>query len=170
MPVAVSRKQWRLMQAILHGKADGSRTGRGVPPKSVAAKYSSPGGDAPEHHGENRGGNWGDKHHAKAKEKVEHERTERKKKKAKKHMAKSFEETYEGRAGAALVMDDQGRFLLGKHKKGGWAFTGGHMDAADGSTEITALREMEEESGLIGRNPQHIWEGKLNGNKTDGIL
>ena len=170
MPVAVSRKQHRLMMAILHGKVDSSKSPRGVPPKSVAAKYSAPGKDAPEHSGSNTGGTWGEKHHAKAKEKVKHDRVERKKKKSKKELHKAFEELYKGKAAASIIMDDQGRFLIGKHYKGGLAYPGGHMDDADGSAEIAALREMKEESGIIGRNPQRVWSGKCNGNDTDVYL
>src|SRR5882672_6121215 len=98
MPKAVSRKQYRLMQAILHGKVDASKSGRGTPPKSVASKYSSPGKDAPEQHGENRGGNWGEHHHKRAKDKVKEERTKRKK--SKKELKKSFENHYDGHAAA----------------------------------------------------------------------
>lgn len=156
------------MQAILHGKADASRTGRGVPPKSVAAKYSAPGKDAPETHGENRGGTWGEKHHAKAKEKVKEERQKRKK--SKKELKKAFEDHYTGHAAAAIVMDDNNRILLGRHQSGGLAFAGGHMDVSDGDKSITALRELKEEMGITGRNPQKIWSGKLNGNECDVFL
>lgn len=174
MPVAVSRKQWRLMQAILHGKADSSKSSRGTPPKSIAAKYSSPGKDAPESHGENRGGTWGDAHHAKAKEKTKKEREERKKKKSKsrKELEKAFEEFYnthdlaakeisgKGKAAATIVMDDEGRILLGEHK-GGLSFPGGHMDDGDmGDFAMCALRELKEETGIIGMNPAKVWEGK----------
>lgn len=169
MPQAVSRKQYRMMQAILHGKVDGSKSsGRGTPPKSVAAKYSAPGGDAPEQHGEDRGGTWGEKHHAKAKEKVKEARKERKK--SKKDMKKSFEDHYEGQAAAVIVMNDNNQILLGRHSTGGMAFPGGHMDMADGSKEITALRELKEEAGITGRNPQKVWSGKLNGNHCDVFL
>jgi len=170
MPQAVSRKQWRLMQAIIHGKAD-SRGGRGTPPKSIAAKYSSPGKDAPENHGENRGGTWGEKHHAKAKEKTKEERIKRKKhKKSKKELKKAFEDIYKGDAAAAIVIDDNNRILLGRHQSGGMAFAGGHMDEADGSKEITALRELKEEFGITGKNPSKVWSGKLNGNDCDVFL
>lgn len=168
MPQAVSRKQYRLMQAILHGKADASKSGRGAPPKSVASKYSAPGKDAPEQHGENRGGTWGEKHHAKAKEKSKEERHKRKK--TKKELKKSFEDHYSGHAAAALVMDDNNRILLGRHSTGGMAFAGGHMDMADGDKSICALRELKEEMGITGRNPQKIWSGKLNGNECDVFL
>lgn len=169
MPQAVSRKQFRLMQAILHGKADSSKSGRGTPPKSVAAKYSSPGKDAPEQHGENRGGTWGEKHHAKAKEKVKEARKDRKK--SKKDLKKTFEDFYKSddrKAAAVIVLDDDGKILFGKHPEG-LAIPGGHMDDGDlGSFEIAALRELKEEAGIIGRNPQKIWEGK--DGKTDAVV
>lgn len=169
MPQAVSRKQYRLMQAILHGKVDESKSsGRGTPPKSVAAKYSAPGKDAPESHGENRGGSWTGEHHAKAKAKVKEERKARKK--AKKDLKKSFEDHYAGHAAAAIVMNDNNQILLGRHSTGGMAFAGGHMDMADGDKAITALRELKEEFGITGRNPQKIWSGRLNGNECDVFL
>lgn len=170
MPQAVSRKQYRMMQAILHGKVDASKSsGRGAPPKSVAAKYSAPDKDGPEQHGENRGGDWGEKHHAKAKDKVKAERKERKAK-SKKELKKSFEDNYSGHAAAALVMNEMNQILLGRHETGGIAFAGGHMDLCDGDKAITALRELKEEMGIIGRNPQKIWSGKLNGNECDVFL
>lgn len=156
------------MQAILHGKVDASKSPRGVPPKSIAAKYSSPGKDAPDTHGENRGGTWGEKHHAKAKDKVKEERS--KHKKSKKELKKAFEDHYDGHAAAAIVMDNNGRILLGRHEGGKLAFAGGHMDVADGSTEITALRELKEEMGISGKNPLKVWSGKANGNNCDVYL
>ena len=169
MPQAVSRKQYRLMQAILHGKVDSSKSsGRGTPPKSVASKYSAPGKDAPEQHGEDRGGTWGEKHHAKAKEKVKEAREKRKK--SKKELKKAFEEHYHGHAAACIVMDDNNRILLGRHSTGGMAFAGGHCDVSDGDKAITALRELKEEMGITGRNPQKIWSGKLNGNECEVYL
>lgn len=169
MPQAVSRKQYRMMQAILHGKVDASKSsGRGTPPKSVAAKYSAPGSEAPETHGENRGGSWGKEHHEKAKSKVKEERAKRKK--TKKELKKSFEDHYSGHAAACIVMDDNNRILLGRHSTGGMAFAGGHMDMSDGDKAITALRELKEEMGITGRNPQKIWSGKLEGNECDVFL
>jgi 8-oxo-dGTP pyrophosphatase MutT (NUDIX family) len=167
MPQAVSRKQYRMMMAILHGDhvKDG---GRGRPPKSVAAKYTSPGKDAPEQSGEDRGGNWGEEHHARAKSKVKEERKARKK--SKKELKKSFEEHYKGQAAAAILMDDNGRVCLGNHSSGGLAFAGGHTDLSDSNKEITALRELKEEMGVVGRNPQKVWSGKLNGNECDVFL
>lgn len=169
MPAAVSRKQFRLMQAILHGKVDSSKGGgRGAPPKSVAAKYSSPGKDAPETHGENRGGTWGKEHHARAKEKTKEERKERKK--SKKELKKAFEDHYSGHAAAAIVMNNDNQILLGRHSTGKMAFAGGHMDMGDSNKEITALRELKEEMGIVGRNPQRVWSGRLNGNDCDVFL
>ena len=125
MPQAVSRKQYRMMMAIVHGKSDGGGS-RGRPPKSVAAKYTDPGKDAPESKHNDRGGTWGEEHHKRAKEKVKAERKERKK--AKKDLKKSFEEFYKGKgkAAATLVMDQWNRILLGQHS-GGLAFPGGHL-------------------------------------------
>ena len=168
MPQAVSRRQYRMMMAILHGKAkDGPR---GRPPKSVAAKYTDPGKDSPEQSGEDRGGSWGEKHHAKAKDKVKEERTKRKK--SKKDLKKSFEDYLakgekhrEKRCAAVLVMDSQNRILLGEHNKGGLAFPGGHCHPNE-PFEIAALREAMEETGTQIRVSTEIWHGKTNGNET----
>lgn len=157
------------MQAILRGKADPSKSHRGVPPKSVAAKYTSPGQHAPETHGENRGGSWTEHHHARAKEKVKEER--RKRKAHKKNLKKTFEDfVQEGglnkngeskQAAAVIVIDDNGRILMGKHNKSKLAIPGGHLDPADmGDFALGALRELKEEAGIVGRNPTKVWEGK----------
>src|ERR1035437_7234778 len=169
MPQAVSRKQYRMMMTVMHGKVDASKSGgRSTPPKSVASKYTAPGKDAPEQNGENRGGTWDEKHHTKAKGKVKEERIKRKK--DKKKLKKAFEDHYEGHAAGTIVMNDNNQILLGRHCNGGMAFAGGHMDVADGSKAITALRELNEETGLVGHNPQKVWSGKLNGNQCDVFL
>ena len=88
MPVAASRKQYRMLMAILHGKVkDGPR---GRPPASIAAKYTDPGKDAPESKDNDRGGSWSEEHHKR------HSKKE-KEKKSKKDMKKSFEEFYKNR-------------------------------------------------------------------------
>lgn len=160
-----------MMMAIVHG-SHVKDSGRGSPPKSVAAKYTSPGSDAPEQHGENRGGTWGKKHHDKAKEKVKESRIERKKSKSKskKELKKAFEDSYTGHAAATIVMNDNNQILLGRHESGKMAFAGGHMDVSDVGTDITALRELKEEMGIVGRNPQKVWSGRENGNKVDVFL
>lgn len=151
------------MMAILHGKAkDGPR---GRPPKSVAAKYTDPGKDAPESSGENRGGNWNEEHHAKAKERTKAARKE--KKKGKKELRKALEDFYKATksgAAATLVMDNNNRILLGQHwgDKNSLAFPGGHLEPNEDSA-IGALRELQEETGLIGHNPQKIMEHRDSG-------
>lgn len=160
MPQAVSRRQYRMMMAILHGDVkDGPR---GRPPKSVAAKYTSPGKDAPESKNNDRGGTWGEEHHKRAKDKVKAARVDRKR--SKKGLKKSFEEFYKGKAAATLVMDNYGRVLLGNHSSGGLAFPGGHVEPNE-SFEDAALRELQEEANVTGRISSEIYRGKLNGNE-----
>jgi len=166
VPKAVSKRQWRFMQAILHGKP--KPHDRGTPPKSVASKYSGPGKDAPEQSGSNTGGTWGEKHHEKAKKRVEDARAEKKKHKAK--MRKSLDEFYKGRGAGCLVIDKDGRVLMGRrHDDGLWVTPGGHVedgeDYADG-----ALRELREEAGIVGKNPVEIHSGRFNGNDSKTFL
>lgn len=166
MPVAVSRKQYRMMMAIAHG-AHVKGGPRGRPPKSVAEKYTSPGKDAPEQSGEDRGGTWSDEHHKRHAEKHKSKDHEHK---HKKHLKKAFEAFYKGEAAATIIMDNNNRVLLGRHVHGGLAFPGGHVDDGDLSPEIGALREMKEESGLVGHNPQKLYEMKCNGNNCTVYL
>ena len=190
MPVSVSRKQWRLMQAIAHeGVKPGKVSGRGAPPKEVAEKYTDPGKNAPDQSGENKGGTWTNAHHAKHHKKESKKHGGKESKKGKEHrksaadflshsrkhkekkLKKAFADSYTGHAAAALVINNNNQVLLGRHSTGGMAFAGGHMDATDnGDKSITAIRELKEETGLIGYNPQKIWSGKLNGNNSDVFL
>lgn len=160
MPKSVSKRQWRFMQAILHGKPKAG--GRGTPPKSIAAKYSSPGKDAPDQHGSNSGGTWGKEHHEKAKDKTTAERTERKKKKA--SLRKSFEDFYKGKGVGVVVLNDQGHILVGKQKDMNvFTLPGGHVESAE-LYEDAALRELREEAGIVGNAPRDIGKFSSNGN------
>lgn len=155
------------MMAIAHGKVDPSKVkgGRGVPPKSVADKYTDPGKDAPEQSGQNRGGSWTDEHHKKAKEKHEKSKKDVKKSStdANELSKKEFDlghELSKDKAAAVIVLDDNNRILMGKHKEG-YAIPGGLMDDGDfGDYALTALRELKEEAGIIGHSPTKVWEGK----------
>ena len=154
MPQAVSRKQYRMMQAIIHSKHI-DQGPRGRPPKSIAEKYTDPGKDAPEQSGRDRGGSWTEEHHKRHAEKQK-----------KKKLKKSFEEFYKGRGhfAATLVMDNANRVLLGTHRKGGVAFPGGHLEPNE-DYDRCALREMHEECGAIGRLVTKIFSGTTEGNE-----
>lgn len=159
MPVAASRKQYRMMMAILHGKVkDGPR---GRPPASIASKYTDPGKDAPESKDNDRGGSWTEHHHKRHAEKQ----------KKKKNLKKSFEEFYKNRNNfaATLVMDNAGKVMLGTHRKGGLAFPGGHVEPGE-DMETAALREMHEECGVTGRLANKIWSGSCEGNQGTVFL
>jgi ADP-ribose pyrophosphatase YjhB (NUDIX family) len=175
MPQAVSKRQYRMMMAILHGKSSGGGGSRGRPPKSVAAKYKDTKGvkDLPEQSGQDRGGDWNEHHHAKDKERVKSKRIERKKNKSKskskKDLKKSFEEFYKSKAVGVIVMDSNNRILMGSHS-GGIATPGGHVDPSDMSEELAALRELKEETGLIGVNPHLVMRDNISGHDTSVYL
>ena len=51
--------------------------------------------------------------------------------------------------GSAIVLDDDGRVLLHRHKRLGiWLQPGGHVDAGESCEEAT-VREVREETGLV---------------------
>lgn len=119
------------MQALAHGaKFDHPR---GTPPKSVASKYSSPGKDAKEQSGENRGGDW-NKH--------------KDKKKKKKNLKKSFEQYYKGMGAGIVLVNEKGQVLVGKGHDGKWQTPGGHVDAGEDYVEA-AHRELREEANIV---------------------
>ena len=163
MPAAVSKKQYRYMMAILHGKGGTSARGDRVP-KSVAGKYagSKPDGDAPESKGkEHEGGKWNEGGHAKAKEKTKEERQERKKKLKK--ALESFIVERQRKGAGCLVIGQEGRILLGKRADSGqWATPGGHVEEMEDYKDA-ALRELREEAGIVGKDPSELISGHYHG-------
>lgn len=57
-----------------------------------------------------------------------------------------------------VVFDPDGRVLLIRHRKGEWVFPKGHVDAGEDHL-ATAVREVEEEAGLVARceRPDLTW-------------
>ena len=133
MPAFASKKQYRMMMAILHGKQGTTSRGDNGPPKSIAEKYSGKEKDLPESKGkEHHGGKWDSDKHKKHAEK-----------KAKKlHKTKNI-------GAAVVVVNDKGQLLMGRQVKDEyrWSFPGGHLE--EGESKISAaLRELKEEAGL----------------------
>jgi len=120
MPHFASKKQYRMMMAILHGKKGTTARGDSGPPKSVAEEYSGNDKNAPESKGkEHEGGKWGESHKEKHTKQKEHKKKwkenlkEKTKKLKEKHMGKT-----EGRPGyGVVVMDEGSRVLMGRHTK-----------------------------------------------------
>lgn len=159
MPKAVSKKQYRFMQAIIHGK--GFDHPRGTPPKDIAEKYTSPGKDAAEQSGEDRGGDW-NKHKAKKKDKKED--------KEKKDVKKSFEEYYKSQGAGAIVINEDGNILVGKDTATGqWAVPGGFVDAGEDFAEA-AHRELREEANIVSQNMIKLGQFRNMGNESQVFL
>jgi len=168
------------MMAILHGKKDGTSSRGDRVPNSVAGKYAGkPVSDAPDSKGKaHEGGKWGEGHHAADKKRVDAKRLDRKKKKSedrdkKKKLNKALENFLisQGRkAAGCLVVDDKGRFLLGKRSDCGmWATPGGHVEE-DESFEEAALRELREEANIVGKNPTELLHGMHGGYDSKTFL
>src|SRR5687768_7017164 len=174
MPAPVSKKQYRYMMAILHGKGDKTSSRGDRVPKSVAGKYAGHGkaSDLPESKGkEMEGGKWGESHHERAHKKVKADRLERKKKKAKlKKALENYLISREMKGAGCIVTDCDGRILLGKRTDNGmWATPGGHVEPDEDFSEA-ALRELREETGLVGRNATEIHSGRYRGYNSKTFL
>jgi 8-oxo-dGTP pyrophosphatase MutT (NUDIX family) len=72
-----------------------------------------------------------------------------------KHLWKNFLSEGELKTvGVVVCLNDDQQFLIIRrsnidHRAGRWTMPGGHIDDADGSIEAGAVRELEEEAGLI---------------------
>lgn len=145
----------RYMQAILHGDKHGTSSRGDRVPESVAEKYKGGGKDLPESKDkEHKGGRW-DK--------------EKKKKKLNKALETFIENS--GRKGAGcLVLDKEGRVLLGKRADSGqWATPGGHVDEME-DFQDAALRELREEAGIVGKDPKELIAGHYHGYNSRTFL
>ena len=82
----------------------------------------------------------------------------------------SFLDSKSDRAAGCIVLDADSRILLGKRMDNGlWANPGGHVD--DNETfEDGALRELREETGLVGRNTTELISGRYNGFEGKSFL
>jgi len=151
MPKAVSKRQYRFMQALAHGAHFDHP--RGTPPKSVAEKYTSAGDEAPESKNNDRGGNW-DKH---------------KDEKHKKKLKKAFSEFYKGKGAGTIVLDKDGKILVGQGWDGKWQTPGGKVDAGEDFDEA-AHRELREEAGIVAGQMTELNSFNMNGNDSKTFL
>lgn len=157
MPAAVSKRQYRMMMAIMHG---GPKNGR-QPPKSIAEKYSKPDKEAPESKNNDRGGRW-DKHH-------DHKDHDKDSKKSKKHLKKAFSEFYKGKGAGVIVLNDEGKILVGQGRDNKWQTPGGHVDAGE-DFEEAAHRELREEAGIVAGPMTELNSFNMNGNDSKTFL
>jgi 8-oxo-dGTP pyrophosphatase MutT (NUDIX family) len=147
MPAASSKKQYRFMMAILHGKGD-KKHPRGNPPKSIASKYSKPGKGAPESKDNDRGGKWDDN----------------KKEKHSKKLKKAFEQYYRGQGAGIIVVNEDGNILVGKDANTGeWCTPGGSVDPGE-DFEEAAHRELREEANIVSTTLHEVTSFRHMGN------
>ena len=184
MPAPVSKKQFRMMQAIIHeGNKKKPARGDHGPNPSVARQYVNSHvkeKDLPESKGkELEGGNWDEhrtkkKHQKRADKKTRKEKAAEKQKHKKEHAEKSEHiedlDKAMSMAAAMLIMDNNNRILLGHHAKGKLAFPGGTCDTNDLNSEFTAIRETKEETGLNVDSTHKIWSGNVDGDRCDVFL
>jgi 8-oxo-dGTP pyrophosphatase MutT (NUDIX family) len=177
MPAVVSKAQYRMMQAILHGKKTSTKRGDHGPPKWAIGHYSFPDYKSlPESKGkELDGGHWGHKgdggkyhkHGSKKEYNKHHEHHghgKGSKRETKKEKSVKKDDSDLGWV-AMILIDDNNRILLGEHSDGGLAFPGGHIDHTDANSEVAAIRETKEETGISVDIATKIWssEGKDKG-------
>jgi 8-oxo-dGTP pyrophosphatase MutT (NUDIX family) len=165
MPKPVSRKQQRMMHAIMEGRPGTTSRGDKGPPKSVASKYS--GGSSkslPESKGmAHEGGRWpkgSGRHHEGLKSKKAKEKRKKKDK-----MKKSFDQYYNGKGTGVIITNSQGHVLVGQGHDGKWQTPGGHVDPGEDFVEA-AIREVKEETGLNVSSLHEIGHFKSNGNDS----
>ena len=134
MPAFASKKQYRMMMAILHGKSGTTGRGDSGPPKSIAEKYAGKEKDLPESKGkEHHGGKWNSDKHKKHAEKK----------------AKKLHKSRDHGSSAVVVVNDKGQLLMGRQVKDDYRFSfpGGHVEDGE-SHEEAAIRELQEETGV----------------------
>lgn len=142
MPAPVSKKQQRMMHAIMNGgKGKPARGGTG-PDKATAAKYTGSGSQPTT---ESKGKEMEGGRHPTGSGRKHHGLRSRDSKKARKERDIKKADTPFG--AGTIVVDQIGKILLGKQKDGKWATFGGSVDGYEDFHEA-AIRELKEEIGL----------------------